>query len=96
MIVPINKKWIQYYNNCVRTIIDVYESNRSDVWKTIENLSRHRDNSIGPPDDDFVKYLKDASDIKPDNSFNTAYELVALNFLQRGNVVGICLWNTAS
>ena len=77
------RKRRQYYNNCVRTIIDVYESNKSDVWKTIENLSRSRDNSIGPTDDDFFKYFKDMADIEPDNSFNTAYELVALNFLHK-------------
>ena len=77
------RKRRQYYNNCVRTIIDVYESNKSDVWKTIGNLSRSRDNSIGPTDDDFFKYFKDTADIEPDNSFNTAYELVALNFLHK-------------
>ena len=82
------RKRRQYYNNCTRTIVDVYESNRSDVWKTIERLSKSRDNNIGPSDDDFFKYFKDMADIQLDDSFNTSYESIAIDFLHQYDTGG--------
>ena len=77
------RKWRQYYNNCVQTIVDVYKSHRSDVWKTIEKLSKFRDNDTCPSDDDFFIYFKDMADIQPNDSFNPAYEAIALDFLHQ-------------
>ena len=66
-------------------MFDVYESNRSDVWKIIEKLSKFRDNNTCPSDDDLFKSFKDMADIQPNNNFNPAYEAIALDFLHQYN-----------
>ena len=77
------RKRRKYYNDCVQLIIDKYESDRSNVWKTIEKLSKTRDDYASPSDDDFYEYFKDMADIQPDVSFNSVYETTALNFLHQ-------------
>ena len=77
------RKRRQYYNDCVQLIIDKYESDRSNVWKTIEKLSQTRGDYASPSDNDFYEYFKDMADIQPDVSFNSVYETTALNFLHQ-------------
>ena len=75
------RKRRQFYNNCILIIVDVYECNRSDVWKIIKKLSKSRDNNIGPSDDFFFRYFKNMADIQPDDSFNTSHESIAIDIL---------------
>ena len=53
------------------------------MWKTIEKISKFRDNNTCPSDDDFFRYFKDMADIQPNDSFNPAYEAIALDFLHQ-------------
>ena len=73
----------QYYNNCVVQIVDTYVSNRSKLWKTIENLSRSHCQHVAPSDDEFLQHFKGMSDNPTDNCFSPEYESVALAFLQQ-------------
>ena len=52
------RKRRQHYNECVRMVVDKYKSYQSNVWETIETLSKSRDNYDGPSNNAFFNTLK--------------------------------------
>ena len=76
------RKQRQYHAECVRTIIETYESNRSMVWKTIGRISRSYNNHCSPSDNEFYEYFQSMSTPNKEMCFNLEYETVALKFLQ--------------
>ena len=88
------RKRRQYYNDCVSIIVDKYKSDKSNVWKTIETLSKSRDNYDGPSNNALFEYFKGMADTKPDGGSNSTYESVALNFLHRYDT-GKYVWDTS-
>ena len=77
------RKRREYFSNCVRSIVDIYQSDRSKVWHTIQKLSGPNCDYIGPSDNEFFYHFKNMSDFHTEDSFNPDYEATALKFLQQ-------------
>ena len=91
------RKRREYFNNCIRSIVDIYQSDRSKVWQTIQKLSGLNCDYIGPSDNEFFYHFKNISDFHTEDSLNPDYEATALKFLQKNIILVVMyitrLWN---
>ena len=82
------RKRREYLSNCVRSIVDIYQSDRSKVWQIIQKLSGPNCDYIGPSDNEFFYHFKNKSGFQTEDSFNPDNGATALKFLHQYDIGG--------
>ena len=77
------RKRRNFVKNNLKEVEQAFNSNRTEMWKILNNLNNKRNHSIGPAPHDILDYFKKLSTPPISPHFNYEYENAAKEFLEK-------------